>query len=159
MLMWILLGIGLGFVVLLAFQMTWQSDLPSAETDPHPRELDPARLEALPESTRQVRDLLAAAEEQIRAGRYDQAMIYYYSWQLVQLDRQSLVELQKGKTNRDYLRELQQAEPPQRNLFSQSTGLFEDVFFGHLPVPRTEFLSVWEQRALLQADSTRRPRP
>ena len=61
-------------------------------------------------------------------GNYGEAIIYLFSYQLVRLDRSQLIRLAKGKTNRQYLGELQSASPLKRML-AQSMSSFEDVFF------------------------------
>ena len=96
------------------------------------------RLEELPLAVdRNVGDLLSAARQAFEQGNYGKAIIYLYSHQLVTLDRHQLIHLTKGKTNRQYLREL--ARSGRRRLpelLEKSLVTFEEVFFGHHPIER-----------------------
>jgi hypothetical protein len=74
-------------------------------------------------------------------------MTFYHSWQLTQLDRHGMIELQKGKTNRQYTAETKRSCPELVGLFRASIRLFEDAFFGHLEITRESFEEVWNQRA------------
>lgn len=108
-------------------------------------------LDALP--VRDLRDaagLRAAAEAASRAGRYREAMIYLFSYQLVTLDRSHLIHLARGKTNRQYLRELGGQQRLGR-LMSDSVSLFEDAFFGGRALQRGEFERCWAQLDEFQA--------
>jgi hypothetical protein len=101
------------------------------------------RVEALPlPAAGRPLDLLAAAEEQYRLGHYGQAMIYLFSYQLVQLDKHQQIHLTRGKTNRQYLRELG-SRPTLRRLFEQTMVAFEDAFFGHHAIDQGRFESCW----------------
>ncbi len=103
------------------------------------------RVEALPfQLQRPQSDLLAEARRYYEAGEYGQAMIYLYSYQLVQLDRHHLIRLTKGKTNRQYLREIR----TRRELWDVLRGsmiAFEDVFFGHHRMDRARFDECWNR--------------
>jgi len=89
-------------------------------------------------------DLLGEARRCYDSGRYRDAMIYLYSYQLVQLDQHQKIHLSKGKTNRQYLHELK-PHGRLRELVSQSVRLFEDAFFGHYELPRDRFESAWSR--------------
>ena len=68
------------------------------------------RIEALPFPVARANlSLLDQARNFYQAGNYAAAMIYLFSHQLVQLDRRQIIRLAKGKTNRQYLREVGQA--------------------------------------------------
>jgi len=103
------------------------------------------RVESLPfQLKRPQADLLAEARKHYEAGNYAEAIIYLYSYELVELDKHQFIRLAKGKTNRQYLREVRR----QRSLFDslQATMLaFEDVFFGNHPLDRQRFESCWGQ--------------
>ena len=65
------------------------------------------RVEALPFPVKPGRlDLLDQAREFYRQGDYGRAIVYLFSYQLVQLDKRQIIRLSKGKTNRRYLREI-----------------------------------------------------
>lgn len=103
------------------------------------------RIEALPfHLQRPQTDLLAEARRHYELGNYSEAIIYLYSYQLVQLDRHQLIRLTKGKTNRQYLREVR----PRRALFDvlfRSMVAFEDVFFGRHTLGRDQFEVCWRR--------------
>jgi hypothetical protein len=103
------------------------------------------RVEALPfQLQRPQSDLLAEARRHCEAGEYEQAMIYLYSYQLVQLDRHHWIRLTKGKTNRQYLRELR-SNRELWELMRTSMMTFEDVFFGHHRLERDRFEQHWNR--------------
>jgi hypothetical protein len=105
------------------------------------------RVEALPAALgRKPANLFEAAEQSYRRGDYAAAIIYLFSHQLVQLDRGQCIRLAKGKTNRQYLRELGR-RLPLRQLLEQTMVAFEDVFFGNRPLHRSRFESIWARRA------------
>jgi hypothetical protein len=87
-------------------------------------------------------DLLAEARRNYNEGRYNEAIIYLFSHELVELDKHRLVRMMKGKTNREYLAELG-ARLALRRLLEQTMVAFEDVFFGNYAIDRTRFESCW----------------
>jgi len=106
---------------------------------------DAARIEALPFRLRSgALDLLGEARRLYAAGNYGEAVIYLFSHELVELDRARMVRLAKGKTNRQYLRELA-LRPELSQLFEQTMVAFEDVFFGSHPLPRPRFEACWRR--------------
>ncbi|MBS0206051.1 MAG: DUF4129 domain-containing protein [Planctomycetes bacterium] len=146
----IILWMGLG-IFLALLMVAIAKVLKIAEPPPVPEQrqittVSVEQLEALPESARDVRDLLGEAARLAAQAAYGPAMTFYHSWQLVQLDKQGLLELQKGKTNRRYISEVSQSSPMLIELFRNSTRLFEDAFFGHLPVTQEQFERVWNER-------------
>jgi hypothetical protein len=100
---------------------------------------DVDRVDALPFKVRRPRgDLLEEARRQYEAGNYNEAIIYFYSYLLVELDKGQLIRLTRGKTNRQYLREIRR----RRSLFElleMTMIAFEDVFFGHHLLGRERF--------------------
>ena len=103
------------------------------------------RVEQLPVKLRRpTSDLLTAARDQYNAGNYEEAIIYLYSHQLVQLDKNHLIRLTRGKTNRQYLREVA-ARAGLKGILEQSMLVFEDVFFGRRSLERKRFESVWNR--------------
>lgn len=111
------------------------------EEDPR-RDAD--RIEQLPfKVDRHNRsDLLAEAKRLYAEGNYRQAIIYLFSFQLLLLDRHHLIRLAKGKTNRQYLREMRGF----RRVAELLEGVmvpFEDVFFGDHELDRLRFEGCW----------------
>lgn len=143
---WIAIALLIGLVVYLLFrayrrgdsQATSNADLTSASDAAN----DLRRVEALPLDGRKRSDFLAEAALCYELGNYGEAIIYLFSHQLVELDKHELIHLTKGKTNRQYLRELSR-RLSLRRLMEQTTIAFEDVFFGHHPLDRVHFEACW----------------
>jgi hypothetical protein len=106
---------------------------------------DAERIEALPfPIARGKLSLLDQARQFYDEGNYANATIYLFSHQLVQLDRHHFIRLAKGKTNRQYLREVGRAELL-RQLVGQTVVAFEEVFFGHHDINRQRFEACWSR--------------
>ena len=109
------------------------------------RDEEKRRVEALPSAVGRKRDdLLAAARHCYDEGNYGEAIIYLFSHQLVELDKSQLIRLAKGKTNRQYLRELGRRFGLRR-LLEQTMVAFEETFFGNYSIDRARFESVWSR--------------
>jgi hypothetical protein len=106
---------------------------------------DAERIEALsfPVARRNL-SLLEQARLFYQAGNHTQAMLYLFSHQLVELDRHQIVRLAKGKTNRQYLREIGQGRALGQ-LIDQALVAFEDAFFGHHDIDRERFETCWSR--------------
>lgn len=155
---WLIIGLVLGWLLYLLLQAYLRR---AAQAARRPRitsstPTGSSHIEALPDEARvHLGDLLAAARHAYQQGNYRQAIIYLFSHQLVELDQRQRIHLARGKTNRQYLRELS-PHPPLRGLLEQSMLAFEAVFFGNCPLSRAEFETCWnrldEFRALLHAE-------
>jgi hypothetical protein len=92
-------------------------------------------------------DFLDEARRLYGRGDYNMAIVYLFSHQLLQLDRRHWVRLVKGKTNRQYLREVRHAASPNAaqlaTMFQATVLLFEEVFFGKRLPPREHVDRVW----------------
>lgn len=109
-----------------------------------------AAVESLPFMTDRSRgDLLGEARRHYQEGNYSEAIIYLFSYQLVELDRFAMIRLAKGKTNRQYLRELGKS-PPLRPPLELTMTAFEDVFFGRRALDRAGFEACWSQLPLFE---------
>ena len=108
------------------------------------------RIEALPFMARRDQtDLLGQARRFYEAGNYAEAIVYLFSYQLVELDRHGILHLARGKTNRQYLHE---ARPSGlRGLLEQTMVTFEDVFFGARSLDRDGFERCWNRLEEFQA--------
>jgi hypothetical protein len=89
-------------------------------------------------------DLLAEARLLYEQGSYALAMIYLFSYELTELDRYQVIRMAKGKTNRQYLREMS-PRPALRGLVEQTVVAFEEVFFGNRPLERERFEICWNR--------------
>lgn len=83
---------------------------------------DAARVENLPFEIKVAQtDLLASARNFYQNGDLKSAIIYFYSYLLVELDKHQLIHLEKGKTNRQYVRELRRREARRQRLRDQQS--------------------------------------
>jgi hypothetical protein len=104
---------------------------------------DADRVESLPFQLKPAQtDLLQEAKRLYEAGRFGEAIVYLYSYQLLQLDKHHLIRLARGKTNRQYLREIRR-HPAVRKLLENTMTTFEDVFFGNHTIGQARFESCW----------------
>ena len=114
------------------------------------READ--RVEELPFAVKRPGgDMLEEARLAYEAGNYSDAIVYLYSYYLIQLDRQHLIRLAKGKTNRQYLREVR-SQLTLRGILETTMVAFEDVFFGHHDLSRERFEACWQKVAEFQRE-------
>jgi hypothetical protein len=152
---WILLGVILVLLV-VAFMRAYMLDasLPEPATGADPEPAAPGsvdRIENLPFVLNAGQgDLLAEARRCYEAGDYGRAIVLLYSYELLQLDKYHWIRLAKGKTNRQYLREVRN-QPPLRQFLETSMIAFEDVFFGRLVLDRSRFEVCWNGIADFQA--------
>ncbi len=141
-LVWTLLALALAalaYLLLRAFAARRHEASPVAEV----ADGDADRIESLPFPVAAGRlDLLAEARRHYEAGNYGAAIVYLFSFQLVQLDRRQIIRLARGKTNRQYLREVG-PRISLRKLVEQTMVAFEDVFFGNRQLHRDRFESCW----------------
>ena len=103
------------------------------------------RVEALPfqlETDEPLSDLLAEAQRRYANGDYDRAIVYLYSFQLMELDKKHVIHLTRGKTNRQYLRETRR-NSRLGDLLQRTMVAFEDVFFGKHALSRLRFEACW----------------
>ena len=87
-------------------------------------------------------NLLEAARHYYERSEYGEAAKYLFSYQLVQLDRYSVIRLTRGKTNRQYLRELGHGHNL-RPLVERTMWVFEEFFFGNRTINRLQFEDCW----------------
>ena len=115
---------------------------------------DVDRVEHLPFQLRKpTGDFFSEARRLYEAGDYSQAILYLYSHFLVQLDRQHVIRLAKGKTNRQYLRETR-SRPVLHQILEITMVSFEDVFFGHHKISREQFEASWNRLSEFEAELT-----
>jgi hypothetical protein len=149
-LVWAGLGILLIVLIVLIVRtysqrtgLAWRADRFGARPAGGASDVD--RVEKLPFPVQRPQaDLLGEARRHYAAANYVEAIIYLFSYQLVYLDKHDLLRLAKGKTNRQYLREMR----PHREIVrivSDTMTAFEDVFFGSHPMDRHRFEACWTQ--------------
>jgi hypothetical protein len=116
------------------------------------------RLEELPvQLDPAFKNLLDRVREYYDQGDYNQAIIYLFSYKLIQLDKKRLIRLTRGKTNHQYLREVTGHNQLQDTL-RLTVHAFEDVFFGNHDLTKSRFQQCWDNvdifRALSQPTAT-----
>lgn len=82
-------------------------------------------------------------------GDYRRALMFLYSYLLIELDAQQLIRLSRGKTNRDYGRELKGILTVYP-CFLATMDAFERVFFGRLPLPSEQVEELFSQVGRLE---------
>ncbi len=83
------------------------------------------------------------AQQAAQQGQWNQAIVYLYSYLLLQLDQAGWIRLEKGRTNRYYLRQLR-ADPEVYSWMREIVWAFEDAFFGHHQLSPQRFQKCWE---------------
>jgi hypothetical protein len=143
--------IGILVMVLVAVLIRYFLRREQASADSPKTGLDEAgasgslRLEDLPFPMQApLTDLLTAARMAYQKSDFGQAIVYYFSYQLVELDRGQWIHLARGKTNRQYLREVR-GQPELAGMLGRTMVLFESVFFGDHRLEREEFESCWNE--------------
>lgn len=86
-----------------------------------------------------------------RSGDFRKSLMLLFSHVLVTLDQQDLVHLKKGKTNRQYLRELK-PHPRLAGYYGDVMVPFEQTFFGNYPVEKSVCEKCWNDLDQFQAN-------
>jgi hypothetical protein len=89
-------------------------------------------------------DFLAEARRCRQRGDYARAIVFLFSHQLLQLDKHQRIRLARGKTNRQYMREVG-PWPALRGLIEPTMIAFEEVFFGHRMIDAPAFETCWSR--------------
>lgn len=107
--------------------------------------IDPAKIEDLPfEEMQSTNDPLGDCRSLAREGKFDEAIIYLYGYQLLAMDHARKIHLHKGKTNRMYLRELRNLDEL-KGIVELTIEKFELVYFGKRSLTKQSFLEVWNR--------------
>jgi len=146
---WLLLAVLLGVLLyyLIGYFLARRRSLHASDG----KELSETAIQYLPIAVQDARgDLLAEATRLYQQGDFAQAVLYLFSYQLSQLDKHQFIRLAKGKTNRQYLREVPRMAGL-RGLLEQTMVAFEDVFFGNHAISRARFEACWAEVPRFQA--------
>jgi Domain of unknown function (DUF4129) len=106
----------------------------------------PSRIEALPEGMRREIESSDPWEEALRRrdrGDLAGAVICLFAHQLLTLSRLGLVRLAPGRTGRQLLRSVVDADF--RGMVHPTLRLFEAAYYGHRPPSPEEFARLWTQ--------------
>lgn len=114
------------------------------------RERENAKILDLPfEVEQSTLGLLDQAKRYRDTGDYSKAIIYLFSHVLVELDAARCIRIERGKTNRIYLRELRDRDSL-RGFTSQTVQAFEFAFFGKHRLSKDAFETIWGQLPTFQ---------
>lgn len=110
-----------------------------------PARAGPNHVEALPLPPGSTGvGLLDEARRLYERGDFSRAVVCLFAHQLLELDRVQIIRLARGKTNRQYLREVGR-HTALRHLVEQTMVAFEDVFFGNRSLDRARFEACWNR--------------
>lgn len=142
-----------GLAALLAWAFFRNSNTTIADTETTTTTVGRTdRFEELPEPLRREEgDLLAAARRCYEQGEFAEAIVYLFSYQLIELDRNQIIRLTRGKTNRQYLRETRD-QPLLASILELTINTFEDAFFGRYEIDRQRFEQCWNELDRFQAE-------
>lgn len=114
--------------------------------------LSVAELAQLEENLHQA-DLDDFIRRALEEGNYALAVRLYYLAILKELSLKNLIIWKKDKTNRDYLREMNQM--PIATSFSEITLIFERIWYGNIPLQQREFQQIEPKfKSLIQQIAT-----
>lgn len=114
------------------------------------------RIQELPEELRRDNlDYRAEAERMMRSGALEQAIVLLFAYQLLLLDRAACLRLHRGKTNRQYLRELRSTDQQVFQWVERVVSLFEGSYFGRRVIQRSDFSRCWKENELLEGKLAR----
>ena len=88
--------------------------------------------------------LRAQAERFRNLGDYSKAIVYLYSYLLVELDQANCIRLERGKTNGSYMRELA-SWTGLSSYMRPTVRLFELAYFGRREIDRGSFEDLWSK--------------
>ncbi len=145
---WIAIAVVLMWIVCMlirAFLDREAKDAKRSDSEDADEEDAAAPLDALPARIAPAKGgLLDEARRQYEAGNYKAAIVYLYSYELLKLDQNQMLRLARGKTNREYLRELA-GRPELYGILAKTLVPFEDVFFGEHELSRERFEACWNE--------------
>ena len=146
--MWILIAIGVVLAIALFAWLATKMEVfkgKMANEDLDGDAHEPERIKELPfELQTKAGDLREQALAAFEAGNVRLAMVLLFSHVLLLLDRRKLIRLRRGKTNRQYLREVS-AHNQLAEYYQQVMVPFEETFFGDHALEKQIFENCWAQ--------------
>jgi len=142
----LLLLLGIMVSVIFRYGREWFGlEQPANRKNVRSKERERAKIQDLPfEIEHSNIGLLAQAEKFRAAGDYSRAIVYLFSHALVEMDGARCIRLERGKTNRNYLRELN-GRDNLRGFTTQLVIAFEFAFFGKHRLSQDSFEAIWKQ--------------
>jgi hypothetical protein len=115
------------------------------------------RMKHLPAELRRTDvNLRSEAQRLMNEGQYDQAIILLFAHQLLLLDRVGMLRLNRGKTNRKYVRETRAMDSESADRLQGTVTAFERSYFGRHVITEGEFADLWRANAVLEQAIDRR---
>lgn len=154
----LLIAVVAGAVALLLFTMskteldlTNKKGTKSADLLKSTDEQTLERMKHLPAELRRTDvNLRSEAERLMGEGEYDQAIILLFGHQLLLLDRVGMLRLNRGKTNRRYVRETRRADPACAKRLKATVHAFERSYFGRHSITAPQFEQLWKSNEELE---------
>ena len=113
-----------------------------------------AKLSDLPfELDQPLAGLKAQADHYRNNQDYRNAVIYLFSYLLVECDTAGCIRLARGKTNHRYVRELK-SYPDVQHPFKRVVELFEEAFFGRKEISQGRFEAIWNELPSIERSIT-----
>lgn len=117
----------------------------------NPGEQTIERMQQLPEELRRTDvNLRSEAQRLMQSGEYDQAIILLFAHQLLLLDGYGALRLNRGKTNRRYIRETRAVNPDAAKCLAVTIEFFERSYFGRHKITQSEFATMWRANEQLE---------
>ncbi|MEM8666548.1 MAG: DUF4129 domain-containing protein [Planctomycetota bacterium] len=114
------------------------------------------RMKHLPKELRRTDvNLRSEAERLMGEGEYDQAIILLFGHQLLLLDRVGMLRLNRGKTNRRYVRETRRSDSEAARILKSTVYAFERSYFGRHSIQSDQFQSLWHSNEILEGNIQR----
>ena len=109
------------------------------------------RMKHLPAELRRTDvNLRSEAQRLMGEGQFDQAIILLFGHQLLLLDRVGMLRLNRGKTNRRYVRETRRADTQSGKILKMTVHAFERSYFGRHTITASQFEQIWEANESLE---------
>ena len=123
----------------------------SALSGKTPDEQTLERIKHLPKELRRTDvNLRSEAQRLMQAAQYEQAIILLFAHQLLLLDRYGILRLNRGKTNRKYIRETRATNEQVAHCLEATIAAFERSYFGRHKINRIEFAEMWQLNEQLE---------
>jgi hypothetical protein len=101
-------------------------------------------------------NLRGEAQRLMEEANFDQAIILLFAHQLLLLDRAGLLRLNRGKTNRRYVRETRSVDRESAERLRATAEAFERSYFGAHALTADEFARLWVENEGLERSVQRR---
>ena len=150
---WLIVGVSLLCLLAVFFWLTYLRGELETERSTAGKDdgsISPNRVEQLPfDLDMKNLDFRGRAKLASDKGDFRTAIVFLFSHALLYLDKNQLLHLRRGKTNRQYLSELVDSTPA-ANSFEHVMLVFERAFFGNREVKPAEFERCWAEVNLLE---------